>query len=592
MSLLKKSAMESKILDTKSKSLGATPSDSRNPVGDIPDANNSPEKTKSPRKRRKKRHIFKPKKSIIIGNSQRYILGSGSYGVVYSSNLKTAYKSYMLMELEWIREVAVMKYLSHPSIVKYRKVGVVLDNKFDLEAGKFLRKKIYTAQAQMGYHQGALGDLKKFTDPEILLVMNNISSAITYSHDRDILHRDIKEGNILVDIVDESISKVMLCDFGLGKYSISSDQRPEYEMITISHRPPELELSLAGDIHQVLAMGQERINQSTNGKEKDKPNYELLFRYDNRVDVWSVCMVLVFMMTGESFYGYVHQKGLEFSYVLKNIDEFYILLNKFLSKYVNRSLEHLDFYMEILRIGLNRYENRPAMVDILRMINKYIQSNKIEISGDLYAAPEKITAKPKFISAEKMNNASGNVQFCYKKKISYDPLVKSLKEAWQPLIHDIDFRSVLTKERLDNNALLSATNNLYHASIPHKDKISLDINIHTSDGMIFASCYALACLVLVDLCNENPVVKHLVNDSSIFQVMLKILSYFNYNIIPLFKFVQPEEEKLEYLIIGDKIPSPEVGGTIVNSLSLKQLSSDEVDDESGPKWWHNGKKLE
>lgn len=522
-------------------------------------------------KKPNRKYKLKEHQPVRVGNSKRYILGSGSYGVVYSTNLKTAYKSFMMMELEWVREVVVTRYLSHPSIVQYHKVGVVLDNKFDLEKKRFQKKRIYTAQAQMKYFPAVLSELSEFTDSAILLIMNNISSAVSYLHDRNVLHRDIKEGNILVDVKDDVITKATLCDFGLGKFSVDADVRLEYEMITISHRPPELELSLAGDINQVLnSFGNSKsVSNPDDGK---KNNYEMLFLYDHRVDVWSLCMVLVFMITGEQFYSYVNTKSLKFSSVLKDVDKFYKILNRFLGKYVNRKLKHLDFYMDLLRMGLNRYEDRPSMVDILRKINRYILTEKIQLPGDVYEAPQKITEESKSILVTRTSQVANNVHFCYRKKQNHDIMCKALKEGWKPLITDIDFQSVLTKERIENDAVHSATNNLYHTALKFKEKISQSINIMVSSGMIYAGCYLLTCVVLVDLYNEDPILENLISDSSIFQVMLRILALLDYNIIPIFQFVNAPEEKITLLVIDGKVPSPEPSTTVVDSLSLEDLT--------------------
>lgn len=501
------------------------------------------------------KHEVKVYKKTQVGNYYRYILGSGSYGVVYSTNLKTAYKSFIMMDLEWIREVVVTKYLNHPSIINYDHIGIIMDNKFDLNNRRFRKKKIYTAQAKMKYYQTMLSGLKSFNDEEILLVLNNLASALVFAHNKDVIHRDVKESNILVNISDGLISDVTLCDFGLGKFAINSDARPEYEMVTISHRPPELELSLNGDITHIFRSSEEYSKKISEIKGKHgseecmcekKSKYELRFRYDDRIDVWSFSMVLVFLMTGKAFYQYVHTKKLTFSDILKNLDLFYKTLSRFLGKYVNRSLKYLDFYLEILRTGLSQYEDRSSMEHMLNKINHFIKTEKIQMNRVLYKAPLSTFQSSKPISLDSNIKTINSVQFCYQKKRDFNNIYKALKEAWRPLIADIDFSSVLTKKRMENDTLYSAMMNLYHAVQEKKLCISGNISTVVSDNMMLSACYVLTNIILVDFYRNDPVCENLVKDSSIFQVIIQILELLDYNLIPSFGFLSksPYEVKI------------------------------------------------
>jgi serine/threonine protein kinase len=56
---------------------------------------------------------------------------------------------------------------------------------------------------------------KKFSDQEASDLMRGILAAVSYIHERNIMHRDLKPQNILVDDVND-LSTVKLIDFGLG----------------------------------------------------------------------------------------------------------------------------------------------------------------------------------------------------------------------------------------------------------------------------------------------------------------------------------------------------------------------------------------
>lgn len=395
-----------------------------------------------------------------LGPFDRYILGSGSYGMVYSTDLNTAYKSFAVAGLDWIREIVVTKFIRHPAIITYRQLNILQDNDFDLEKGILLQSQIFTAQAEMKYYNASLSSLHNFSDSEIFLVLNNIGSAIAFAHSRNVLHRDIKESNILVNVINGTITDAILCDFGFGKYASEADHKPDYEIVTASHRSPELEMNISGDFHVIS------VEKNTNS------NYELIFKYDHRIDVWSYGMVLLFMISSYNFHEYVCDQGKKFSHVLKNTEEFFKMASKFLRKYRRHSLRHFDFYNYILQICFSKYETRKSMTHVLTEINKFIKINDVHIAGTLYESSLDVMEKFCEISLERLSKINNSIQFTYRKKKNYISVCVALKEQWRPLITDINFKLILTKNNIHNISLYHAMTNLFHSSKGKKMNIS------------------------------------------------------------------------------------------------------------------------
>jgi len=102
------------------------------------------------------------------------------------------------------REVNVLKGMRHPNIVQF--IGICNDK----EAGLHIVTEFVKA-----------GDLRKFLkreDVEMgwklrIKIAMDIAAAMTYVHSRNIIHRDLKSKNLLVD---ESW-RVKVCDFGLAR---------------------------------------------------------------------------------------------------------------------------------------------------------------------------------------------------------------------------------------------------------------------------------------------------------------------------------------------------------------------------------------
>lgn len=512
---------------------------------------------------------YRPPRRVQLNGKPRYILGSGSYGVVYTTKNEVANKSFKLMDLDWIREVAVTKYLDHPSIIKYNKVGIKQDHKYDLEKKRFSYSKTYTTQAQMQFYKATLIDFDSFSDSDIMLIMNNLASAITHSHNKNIIHRDIKESNILVSLSEETgeINKAVLCDFGLGKYAIDIDHRPDYEMVTISHRAPEMELSLHGDLKQVTESSGELLNQIERKKIND---YEFLFKYDNRIDTWSFGMVLLFLMTGESFYSFVQSKH-QFSDVLKNISEFYQFVNRFLGKYVNRDLKYLDFYMDILRMTLARYEDRVSMEVVFVTVNKFIASCNIPLNGFIYAINPESKKLPRCFVPANIQRVSGTVEFIYKKKRSVQAMWKNFVEKCKnTVLCEIPFLEILSRDNIDNIGLFVATDNLFKNTVKYQENLSEIFGIKISPDMIFASCYILSTCVLIDNhAADDCVWGSLSGEDHLIKIAFQILTFHDYNIIPLFGFLANQDlDILEIESNSDMSYSP--------NTQLDRLPRDEI----------------
>ncbi|KAI4313585.1 hypothetical protein L6164_026550 [Bauhinia variegata] len=105
-----------------------------------------------------------------------------------------------------IREISILKELEHANIVRllgvlnkdYHNVFLVFEY-LDLDLYKFMGDQTIPKDALL---------VKKF--------LHQMLSAIAYFHSLNILHRDLKPQNVLVDLTDK---KVKVADFGLAKDS-------------------------------------------------------------------------------------------------------------------------------------------------------------------------------------------------------------------------------------------------------------------------------------------------------------------------------------------------------------------------------------
>ena len=123
----------------------------------------------------------------------------------------------MLSALE--REIDLLKDLSHPNIVQYlckplvdparqRSDRLWLDSSVDDD---FLN--IFLEYVPGGSVTALLRNYGAFEEPLVKNFVRQILKGLNYLHERDIIHRDIKGANILVD----NKGGIKISDFGISK---------------------------------------------------------------------------------------------------------------------------------------------------------------------------------------------------------------------------------------------------------------------------------------------------------------------------------------------------------------------------------------
>lgn len=196
-------------------------------------------------------------------------LGRGGSGVVYEAREKSSGEKVAVKVLnpslaqnpEFVerfrREAQVMSELQHPHVVAVRTWGeqsgllyLVMEFVAGGDVARLLRKQVKLPLAEASR----------------LLAM--ACEGLSYSHDKGILHRDIKPGNLLVD----SHGQVKVADFGLAK---------------ILNQQSEVGLTMTN-----AKMGTPRYMAPEQMEEAGQ--------VDERTDVYSLGVVLYEMLTGKT----------------------------------------------------------------------------------------------------------------------------------------------------------------------------------------------------------------------------------------------------------------------------------------------------
>ena len=77
---------------------------------------------------------------------------------------------------------------------------------------------------------------KKLTEPEVRFYVGQLITALEYMHEHNVIHRDLKLGNLFLD----SAMKVKVGDFGLATKLTHRDERKRTMCGTPNYIAPEI----------------------------------------------------------------------------------------------------------------------------------------------------------------------------------------------------------------------------------------------------------------------------------------------------------------------------------------------------------------
>ena len=176
----------------------------------------------------------------------REIIGRGGEGVVHRVFDKELGRDVALKTLRperlnpdgieaFLEEARAAAGLEHPNVVPIHDVGVFTDGR------PFYTKRLVSGQSLAevlrGQADGMAADDDDWSLVSLVQVIQQTCRALTVAHDRGIIHRDVKPGNILIGTFGETL----LVDWGISKVSGSSRAATATGVVkgTIGYLSPE-----------------------------------------------------------------------------------------------------------------------------------------------------------------------------------------------------------------------------------------------------------------------------------------------------------------------------------------------------------------
>ncbi|MEC7241711.1 MAG: protein kinase [Myxococcota bacterium] len=139
------------------------------------------------------------------------------------------------------REVRAVSGLSHPQVVRVHDFGIVSEEEAVASEGKLLSGLPWLAMelANKGSLRSHCG---KLLAPEVFEILKGLLDCLSHAHARDVIHRDLKPGNVLIRRAGRVSQSMVLTDFGLAHITERGQEAEALEggwLGTTSYMAPE-----------------------------------------------------------------------------------------------------------------------------------------------------------------------------------------------------------------------------------------------------------------------------------------------------------------------------------------------------------------
>ncbi len=149
-------------------------------------------------------------------------IGKGAFGVVYLGHHQSSEQDRVAIKVlennghmeQQMAEPEMLSRLNHPNIVRLREYFVHGD-----------RLIIVLDYISGGDLKSALESGRVFSQDEVSELLRSMASALAFAHERNIVHRDIKMANIMLDDSNGQL-RFILTDFGIGRVAEGVQDRP------------------------------------------------------------------------------------------------------------------------------------------------------------------------------------------------------------------------------------------------------------------------------------------------------------------------------------------------------------------------------
>jgi serine/threonine protein kinase len=269
---------------------------------------------------------------------------SYKYGITGFVELSrdTAKKYSYFDNFYWLKEYAVLLY-TWP----YETTNIIKHNHAAFVNVKAPNKKEPTLCYELAFprYRKTLDEIKFYKDSEIIQILLDLLSGLTFLHKKSIMHRDLKPANIMVNDAGQAI----IIDFSHSHRIRTKAFTLDKDVATISHRPPEIFAYARGEIGE----------------------------YDEKIDMWSIGIILFEMVTGLKSYETI-ASGTDTCIEVTWLDELYMSkIKNYYDKRKTPFLYNKIYWKWITDMLVDNPKKRISAADMFSIVRKFAIDNNI-----------------------------------------------------------------------------------------------------------------------------------------------------------------------------------------------------------------------
>ena len=221
-------------------------------------------------------------------------------------------------ELEIINEIKTLIEIDHPNIAKI----------FDFYSD-FTKFYLITEYCEEGSLNDLITNDGPFEEMQASYIMSQIFSSLNYCHKKEIIHRDLKLENILINKNDNGFINVKICDFGTS----------------LRFNTDEIKDKIVGPIYYIAPEVFKK-------------------KYNSKCDLWSCGIILYILLTGVPPFGNEEDQIINEKIYEEQYDK---------NRLVNKSKECIDLIDKLLEKDPDK---RISVEEALS--HKWFEKNKIK----------------------------------------------------------------------------------------------------------------------------------------------------------------------------------------------------------------------